>query len=324
MANKPVKITLRDVLHGEFEKSVTNPTEEMSELVSDLEKLHNTLEGLAFVEAFIGRVQRYAVEHVNLSIDDDFANIHGRSLLQIRATIREVLLANLSFFITDEHRKFVVRCHARGVSTAEAVSALIQEDAVMGRLAEDDALDMSDLRNQLVHRMSYLKPVTARWPEKKYGAVWREARDSHRQIMRDIPLTSPGEQVAVLAKHIDRINYALENNSRDVKDFQMLTDSLMKTVESLRKVSAFEAQAPANLSAPQLVAVLERLTLALDAPEQFAPGGDTDALVSALERLTYALKGSGRPKALGEGSEEVVADAEVVSVESGGDSGEST
>lgn len=320
MANKPVKITLRDVLHGEFEKSVINPTEEESELVSDLEKLRDTLEGIEFIKAFIGRVQRYAAEYVNLSIDDDFANIDNRSLLQIRGVIREVLLTNFSCFITDEHRKFVVRCHARGISTAEAVSELIQEDDVMDRLARDDALDMSDLRNQLVHRMSYLKPGTARWPEKKYGVVWREARDSHRQIMRDIPLTSPGEQVAVLAKHIDRINYQLENNSHDVKDFQMLTDSLMKTAESLQKVSAVEAQVPANLSAPQLVAVLERLTLALDAPEELALSSDTDALASVLERLTGALKGSGRPKALGDGSEEVV---EVVSVEGGGDGSES-
>ena len=50
----------------------------------------------------------------------------------------------------------------------------------------------------------------------------------------------------------------------------MLTNSLTKTLESLQKLSAVEQQAPANLSAPQLVAVLERLTLALDAPEQLA------------------------------------------------------
>ncbi|MDE0013024.1 MAG: hypothetical protein OXU36_17895 [Candidatus Poribacteria bacterium] len=322
MANKTVKITLRDALYGEFERSMTNIPEEESELVSDLQKLGGRLEGREYVQAFIARVQRYAAEGVNLSIDDDFANIHGRSLLQIRATIREVLWGNLSLFITDEHRKFVVRCHARGISTADAVSGLIKEDAAMGRLAEDDALDVKSLRKELVHRMAYLKPGTARWPERKYGVVWREARDSYKQMMRDIPLTSPGEQVAVLAKHVDLINSKLENDDYDVKDFQMLTDSLMKTIERLQKVSAVETQASANLSAPQLVAVLERLTLALDAPEQLAISGDTGALISVLEQLAGALKASGKPKALGEGTEELMEDAEVVSVEGGGDSSE--
>ena len=78
-----------------------------------------------------------------------------------------------------------------------------------------------------------------------------------------------------------------------------------------------EEQAPANLSTPQLVAVLERLTLALDAPEQLAISGDTDTLVAVLEQLTFALKTSREPKALGEGTEASVQDAEVVSTENG-------
>ena len=40
----------------------------------------------------------------------------------------------------------------------------------------------------------------------------------------------------------------------------------------------------------QFIGVLERLTLALDVPEQLAPGTDTDVLVGVLERLTVALK----------------------------------
>jgi len=168
----------------------------------------------------------------------------------------------------------------------------------------------------VIHRLSYLKPGTARWPEKKYGSVWREARDAYKQMINDMPLTSPMEQAAMLVKHVNRINYALENDSYTVKDLQILTNSLTKTIESLRKVSVVEEQAPANLSAPQLVAVLERLTLALDVPEQLALSGDTDALVSVLEQLTFALKASGQ-KALGEGSETSVQDAEVVSTENG-------
>lgn len=57
------------------------------------------------------------------------------------------------------------------------------------------------------------------------------------------------------------------------------------------------------------LAVLERLTLALDAPEQLALSGDTDTLVTVLEQLTLALKTSGQ-KALGEGTETSVQDAD--------------
>ena len=60
------------------------------------------------------------------------------------------------------------------------------------------------------------------------------------------------------------------------------------------------------------IVVLERLTLALDAPEQLVLGGDTDTLVSVLEQLTLALKTSGQ-KALGEGPEASMQEAEVVS-----------
>lgn len=135
-------------------------------------------------------------------------------------------------------------------------------------------------------------------------------------MINDMPLTSPIEQAAMLVKHANRINYVLDNNDGTVKDLEMLTNSLTKTIESLRKVSVVEEQAPASLSAPQLVAVLERLTVALDAPEQLALSGDTDSLVSVLEQLTLALKTSGQ-QALGEGPETSVQDAEVVSTENG-------
>ena len=132
----------------------------------------------------------------------------------------------------------------------------------------------------LIHRLAYLKPGSARWPEKKYGSVWREAREQYKQVVSDIPFTSQVEQVALLAKNADRINEALEKGDHSVKDMQMLTNSLVKTVESLRKVSAIDEQPmPANLSAPpQLVGVLERLTLALRAPEQKAIGSEAKAL----------------------------------------------
>lgn len=51
------------------------------------------------------------------------------------------------------------------------------------------------------------------------------------------------------------------------------------------------------------MAVLERLKVALDAPEELAIGGDTNAVVSVVEKLVVALKGSGQ-KAIGPGAKE--------------------
>jgi hypothetical protein len=206
----------------------------------------------------------------------------------------------ISSFISDAHREFIVRCHARGISTSAAVWELMKEDETINRLAQEDAIGINRLREMLIHRLAYLKPGSARWPEQKYGSVWREEREQHRQVISDIPFTSPVEQVALLAKHAERINSELDNQTHSVQDLQLLTNSLTKTMESLRKLSAVEEPMPVNLSGPQLVAVLERLTLALKAPEQISIGGEAAELVGVLEQLTLALKA---PEPMADGNE---------------------
>lgn len=268
-------------------------SENTLEVRSDLKHLFDTLKGDELLEAVIERLQRYAIEELPESARENFRRYKQPHMLgTIMATISEELTGWLSYFISDAHREFIVRCHARGLSTAEAVSTLVQEDKTLSRLAQPDVMGTSTLRRELVTRLAYLKPGTARWPEKKYGTLWREAREHHKRNIRDTPLTSPMEQSALLAKHVDYINELMYDKHHDVKDIQSLTDSLIKTVEALQKLSAIEQQLPPNDSRTQLVAVLERLTLALDTPEQFAIGGDTDALVQVLERLTLALKPS--------------------------------
>ena len=62
--------------------------------------------------------------------------------------------------------------------------------------------------------------------------------------------------------------------------------------------------------------VLERLTLALDAPEQLVLDGETDVGVSALEKLVVALKESGQ-KAIGTAAKVSGQESVVVAVETG-------
>ena len=213
MARKKGAISLQDALHGQFDES----EKERTELDSDLKELFNKLNGHELADAIIVRIQRYAAERENRSIDGDFENIGEYQLDRIQETIQDKLLDWISRFILDEHREFVVRCHAQGVSTTDAAWELMNKDAIINRLAQKDALGVQKLRETLVHRLSYLKPGTARWPEKKYGALWREARDQHKHTISDIALTSPVEQVALLVKHADRINYVLDSENHNVK-----------------------------------------------------------------------------------------------------------
>ena len=301
MAGKKCRITLQDALHGRFDKSENESKETVTELISDLKTLLHSLEGRELVDALIERIQRDAAERVNLSVDADFQEITVKDLDDIRDAIRDKLQPFISFFIRDEHREFVVRCHAHGLSTTKAVTELISEDEVMNRLAHEDALGRQWLRDILVHRMSYLKPGTARWPEKKYGDLWRETRAIHKQMLNDLPLTSPVEQAALLIKQAERINETLERENHTVNDLQILTNSLTKTVESLQKVSTVEKQVAVDASVPKVMAVLERLTLALETPGQrIALPGNTDSLIEGLEQLTLALKSSNHETIAGE------------------------
>ena len=294
MATKKRKTSLQEALREDLgEKGVV-------ELDSDLRALFKTLEGDELLEAVIARVQRYAVEASGKTVDRDFSRMDSYDTDEIKAHIREKLMWCILKFISDEHREFVVRCHARGLSTSDAVSALIVEDKTINRLVQEDAMGFDAVKKILTHRLAYLKPGLARWPEQKYGSVWREEREQHRQMISDIPFTSPVEQVALLAKHAARINNELDNQTHSVQDLQLLTNSLTKTMETLRKLSVVEEPMPVNLSGPQLVAVLERLTLALKAPEQISIGGEAAELVGVLERLTLALKA---PEQMADGSE---------------------
>ena len=292
MANEIAKTTLKAALVGDAEKKG------LSELRSDVKELFKTTSGHERANAVVERVQRYALETVvdlyGEDEDDDFDDISELDsyyLDKIRKIVQDDLGWYISSFISDSHREFFVRAHAQGISTSDAATELMMSDETMNRLARKDAMGAQGLRDVLIPRVAYLKPGSARWPDKKYGAVWREAREAHKQTVSDIPLTSKEEQMALLAKHAERTNRILAKKSFDAKEYQLLTNSLTQTLKNLRELSAVEAPVTENLSPPQLVAVLERLTLALGAPNQKAIGGDAQQIVGVLQKLALALKG---------------------------------
>ena len=255
-----------------------------------IKELSSMFKGYELLDEIIKNARRYATRELGYPNDTDMSELDSETFDTIHGITGGILQRLVPGFISDTHREFFVRCHARGLSTTEAFMELIPEDETIQRLIQPDAVGLRELKSLLVTRLAYLKPGSARWPEKKYGAIWRDERESHKKEVRDIPFTTPTEQAALLAKHAGRIDDELERNEHSAADWQLLTNSLVKTLDSLRKVAEVKQQGPANLSGTQLIGVLERLTLALDAPEQLALSTDTDALVGVLERLTLALK----------------------------------
>ena len=257
------------------------------ELHANLNQLFTTLEGDELVEAVLRSAQDFiAIEMWDIMGDDhDYDTIKS-----IRKNIREELTEVIARFISDEHREAIVRYHARGLSTAEAVETLIAENSIMKRLAERDAIGEKKLKELLISRLAYLKPGTARWPEKKYGAVWREERQLYTQEINNTPFSTPAERIALLANHAERVNHTLNNKEHSVNDLQSLTQTLTKTLESLEKLSPADQQPSANLPTPQLASILERFTIALEAFQQIASTGDANAIVEVVEKLTLALQ----------------------------------
>lgn len=281
---KKPKTSLRAALLG-------NPANEgQAELATDIRKLYESLSGYELADAVVTRVQRFAIESLGMNSDTDFGEMSADDIYAVLEIIRYELEPYISSFVLDEHREFVVRAHARGSSTSVAVMELMCAEKTLARLAQDDAMGFEGLRKDLIPRMSYLKPGTVRWPEKKYGAVWREAREEYKQAISDIPLTSTVEHIALLSKQVERISRKLENPHHDLEGFQFLANMLTETLKSLRELTVVEEPVPTSMSAPQLVAFLQRVTLALGASDKIAIGGETEELVGVLERLTLALK----------------------------------
>ena len=284
MATEKTKTPLQAALLGDVDQ------EEIAELRSDIKALFKSSSGYELADAVVERVQRFAAEKYGVDEEDDAEEIAEFDLDEIIEIIQNQLSWYVSSFISDTHREFFVRAHAQGISTSDAVTELMWSDKTMNRLAHKDAMGTQGLRDALIPRVAYLKPGSARWPEKKYGAVWREALEAHRQEMSNVRLTSKAEQIALLVEHVERTNRKLQRESLDAKEYQLLTKSLTETMATIRELSAVDEPMPVDLSAPQLVGVIERLTLALGAPDQNAIGGDAQQIVGLLQKLALALK----------------------------------
>ena len=267
-------------------------------LHTNLNELFTTLQGDELVETAIRSTQDFITEQWVGTADTNLEGIDMETINEIKIEIRRELSEVIAHFISDTHREAIVRHHARGLATAEAASALIRENSIMKRLAERDAIGEKKLKELLISRLAYLKPGTARWPEKKYGSVWREERQQYIEEINNTPFSTPAERIALLANHAERVNHALNNKEHSVNDLLSLTQTLTKTLESLEKLAPADQKPSANLPTPQLASILERFTIALEAFQQIAYSGDANAIVKVMEKFTLAMQPSSQQNAI--------------------------
>ena len=79
---------------------------------------------------------------------------YGGNLKVIKDEIHKEPGRWISRFISDEHREFIIRCHAQGMSSSAAVWALMVKDRIINGLAQKGALGVEELRGNLIQRLA--------------------------------------------------------------------------------------------------------------------------------------------------------------------------
>lgn len=123
--------------------------------------------------------------------------------------------------ITDTHREFIVICHARRLETEEGLVEMVnyfdefaflrpyivlREQKINSVLVEvpEPGKTLSPLFKIWKRAFSYLHPTHTRWPNQKYGALWREAKAAYADS-RMLEFTSTTEFViAGLAEAVQK------------------------------------------------------------------------------------------------------------------------
>lgn len=287
VAGKPVEM---DVFSEAMELELVALSEtfdaELKTLLSTVQSVDRDLEVIDCVQNY-GLARERLIAGERLAVD----------MKKVRATVRELLLERLSYFLTDSHRHEIVAYHAQGLSTSESVFEVVSRCVVLHALGAADAIGWDVLRPKLIHYFAYLKPGTTGWSEKKYGATYDAARAAYKKEVSDLPLSSTPEQVALLVKHVSRLDKMIENQlergSCHPQSLGALTQTLLKTVECLRKLTA---DVPQRQIDPKLI--FKENILVLPPADQLSLPDVKAALVRHLEQYLQTLKASDSQKAL--------------------------
>ena len=118
--------------------------------------------------------------------------------------------------------------------------------------------------------------------------MWAEKREVYKEAIHstDLPYTSVEEHVMVLSREADRVVERLETGPYTEKEHQTLLDTLHKIFDRLDTTNGQPRRASIQLaSEPQLIGVLERLTLTLTPTEDVSGSVKLDKAIERFKEL---------------------------------------
>ena len=153
--------------------------------------------------------------------------------------------------ITDTHREFIVICHARRLDTEAALIEMVNYFEEFTFLRQDIWFNTEEVNGVSVEvqgpeeilyplfrvwkrAFSYLRPTHSRWPQQKYGELWRNAKAAYAQARM---LEAAGTREAViagLAEAVEKAQYLVASSSSDQFDRQ--TKVLISLSTALHKI----------------------------------------------------------------------------------------
>lgn len=147
----------------------------------------------------------------------------------------------LTVCLTDDLRRLIIRYHARGVSTTNAVKSIILDDVYKHvtpfyLLRHGNVCGYENIKSFLVGRLSYLKPLHPRWPKKKFGELWEEERVEFVDKIKDIPLTQLEEQLQELSEHYTELK-TLFQNAEKATDKERYHKCMMRTAAGIHQLT---------------------------------------------------------------------------------------
>ncbi len=193
------------------------------------------------VNEFVAAVQEYVISNILSIMDIETIEESDEGTIEIiQSIVSQILIKYLTSFFVENIRRSVVEYHAQGCTTTEAINTMIEENPAMRRLALEDAIGIKKIRRALVQRLAHLKPGHPRWPEQKYGEIWRDARRRKIELTTNLPLTNTAEQISVLVDNVKQMQSALEKEDITARDIYLITNSITKTIQTLNKITMSE------------------------------------------------------------------------------------
>ena len=139
--------------------------------------------------------------------------------------------------LTDNFRKLIIRHHARGLATVQAVNFILSDDEMQNitpfyHFRHANVCGYENIKSFLIQRVSYLTPTDARWPHKKYGEYWKKERQEYIDTITEIPFTNRKEQLARLSKHYLQLEEEFVR-AMDAKDMERIHKCKLQTIAAI-------------------------------------------------------------------------------------------